>query len=164
MAQGDRNHFRVTEMSYRKLSIADSAVAGLISKVQESVLVKIKKELYRTLAGGSMETEKKFNKRAFVSVGMFLSGIGLPFSGIMNHYLGFDELTVARHAWMSVHNVLGLFFVIFSIMHVSMNWKPLTNAIKKHSSLFLSKEALCAAILILGFTVLFVIHAFHVRG
>jgi hypothetical protein len=118
----------------------------------------------RELAGGNMEKEKKFNKRAFISSGMFISGIGLPVSGIMNHYLGFEELTVARHAWMSVHNVLGILFLIFAVLHIHINWIPLKNAIKKQAALYVSKEALYAALLVFSFLGLFIMHVFHVKG
>ncbi|KAF5043015.1 hypothetical protein DSECCO2_506690 [anaerobic digester metagenome] len=53
----------------------------------------------------------QFNKRAFASTGLFISGLGLPITGLLNHFLAFDTLTVERHAWMSAHNVLGLLFL-----------------------------------------------------
>lgn len=137
---------------------------GILFSLEKSLLNKIKISIVKSLAGGIMETEKKFNKRGFVSAGLFLSGIGLPVSGIMNHYLGFEGLTTTRHAWMSVHNVLSIFFVFFCIWHLKLNWKALMGAIKKHSAAFLSREALYAALLVFGFLGLFVMHAFHARG
>jgi uncharacterized membrane protein YdcZ (DUF606 family) len=65
--------------------------------------------------------KKPFNKRAFISIAMFLAGICLPISGIMNHRLQFEPLTVERHFWMSVHNMAGILFVIFVILHLSYN-------------------------------------------
>lgn len=110
-----------------------------------------------------MEAKDKFNKRSFISIGMFLSAIGLPFSGIMNHLTGFDPLTVERHVWMSVHNMLGLFFVIFSVWHIILNWKPLKNHIKKAAGFLISKEAVYAFTLIAFFMMLIILHAFHLN-
>ena len=47
-------------------------------------------------------TVDRFNRRAFVAVGMSVTGLALPISGYANHVLQFDGLTVARHAWVSV--------------------------------------------------------------
>lgn len=108
-----------------------------------------------------MEKQEKFNKRAFVSAGMFISFIGLPFSGYMNHILGFDPLIRERHIWMSLHNVLGLFFLIFSVWHMKLNWKPLTNYFRKVKGMIVSREVICAASVILFFLGLFIFHALH---
>lgn len=110
-----------------------------------------------------MENEKnnKFNKRAFISLGMFFSALGLPISGIMNHELGFEGLTVERHIWMSVHNVLGLLFVIFFIFHIIFNWKPLIKHFKNVSNHFISKEAIAAASVVLIFLFLIILHTLH---
>lgn len=123
----------------------------------------IKLQLLKALTGVNMEAKNKFNHRAFTSIGMFLSGIGIPFSGLMNHLTGFDPLTVERHLWMSVHNMLGLFFVIFSVWHIKLNWKPLKNHIKKAAVFFISREAAYAVTLIAFFLMLIIIHAFHLN-
>lgn len=34
--------------------------------------------------------KKQFNKRAFISTALLVSGLSLPLSGFMNHYLQFD--------------------------------------------------------------------------
>lgn len=110
-----------------------------------------------------MEAKKKFNTRAFISTGMLLSFIGLPFSGYMNHILGFEGLTVRRHIWMSVHNMLGILFLIFTLYHIILNRKPIINNLKKVQGTILSREALYAASLILFFVTLLVLHAVHIR-
>jgi succinate dehydrogenase/fumarate reductase cytochrome b subunit len=106
-----------------------------------------------------METQKKFNKRAFTSVGMFMSIIGLPFSGYMNHLLGFDTISTERHIWMSVHNILGIFFLFFSTWHIILNWKSLKTYLKKASNIFISKETVYAVSLVLFFLMLAIFHA-----
>jgi uncharacterized membrane protein YdcZ (DUF606 family) len=93
--------------------------------------------------------KKPFNKRAFISIAMFLAGICLPISGIMNHRLQFESLTVKRHFWMSVHNMAGILFVIFVILHLSYNWRILINYTKKAKEMFISKEALAAIVFVI---------------
>lgn len=103
----------------------------------------------------------QFNKRAFISVGMFISGIGLPLSGIMNHYLAFDSMTTERHAWMSAHNILGIFFILFAVFHIIYNWKGLIKYIKNSVEAFISKEAVTALSVVLFFLVLVILHTFY---
>jgi|GEM_PF-608171 len=133
-------------------------------KIEEYLFTALKQKFYKSITGNNMEADKKFNKRAFVSAGMFISGIGLPFSGLMNHYLGFERLTAARHAWMSAHNIQGLLFLFFAIWHIKNNWKPLLNIVRQHSGKIISREALFAALIVFGFLGLFVMHVFHTRG
>ncbi|HWA05049.1 MAG TPA: DUF4405 domain-containing protein [Ignavibacteria bacterium] len=107
-----------------------------------------------------MGSFKKFNKRAFITFGMFTSGIALPVSGLMNHYLAFDILTLSRHFWMSVHNILGILFVVFSVFHIIMNRNAVKNYLFKLKRAFISTEALAAIFIVLFITGLFALHAF----
>jgi hypothetical protein len=136
---------------------------SLISHFEQLFLNSFKHQLIKAMTESKMETQKKFNTRAFISTGMLISFIGLPFSGTMNHILGFDGLTIQRHLWMSVHNVLAVFFTIFAVWHVILNRKPVLNALKKVSNIFISKEAAYAATLILFFLSIFILHAVHLR-
>jgi hypothetical protein len=107
--------------------------------------------------------QKHFNKRAFISTALFTSGLFLPISGLMNHLLQFEGLTFARHFWMSVHDISGILFIIFSILHISYNWRALINYIKKVKDIFISKEALIAVILVIIIVGLISSHAFHIN-
>jgi hypothetical protein len=107
--------------------------------------------------------KKSFNKRAFTSIALFLSGLILPISGIMNHELGFDSLTQARHFWMSVHNMSGILFTIFAITHITLNWRSLVHYTTKAKGVVMSKEAVTAFFLIVCVIGLFASHAFHVQ-
>jgi hypothetical protein len=69
--------------------------------------------------------KKRFNTRAFVAITIALSTLGLPIAGLPLHVLDSAPLTVARHAWMSAHNALGIVFVIFAIWHVVLNRRAL---------------------------------------
>ena len=108
-------------------------------------------------------TQKPFNKRAFISTALFTSGLFLPISGLMNHLLQFEGLTFARHFWMSAHNISGILFVIFSILHISYNWRALINHVKKVRDVIISKEALIAIMLVIIIVGLISSHAFHVN-
>ena len=106
---------------------------------------------------------KPINKRAIISTALFTSGLFLPISGLMNHVLQFDGLTIARHFWMSVHDISGILFVIFSILHISYNWRALVNYVKKVKDIIISKEALIAIILVFLIVGLFSSHTFHIN-
>jgi succinate dehydrogenase/fumarate reductase cytochrome b subunit len=106
--------------------------------------------------------KKSFNKRAFTSTALLTSGLFLPFSGLMIHLLQFEKLTIEGHFWMSVHDISGILFVIFSILHVSYNWKALISYAKKVKDVFISKEALIAIILVITIVGLISSHAFHI--
>jgi len=109
------------------------------------------------------DTKKKpFNKRSFISTALLVSGLSLPISGIMNHYFQFDKLTLARHFWMSAHDIAGILFVIFSILHISYNWRVLLNYVKKAKEMFISKEALTAIAFVIIIVGLVSSHAFHI--
>lgn len=105
--------------------------------------------------------KKTFNRRAFVSVAMFLSGLCLPVSGIMNHKLQFDPLTTERHFWMSVHNSAAILFAVFAIIHISYNRRVLIHYTKRVKEISLSKEAISAFVLVIIVVGLISSHAFH---
>lgn len=108
--------------------------------------------------------QKTFNKRAFISTALFTSGLFLPISGLMNHILQLEGITNARHFWMSVHDISGILFVIFSILHISFNWRALINYIKKVKDIIISKEALIAIILVIFLVGLISSHVFHIKN
>ena len=109
---------------------------------------------------------RKFNTRAFVALMIAFSGLGLPVTGIANHIYGFLPLSVARHAWMSAHNILGLLFVVFSIWHIVLNRRTLRNHIKGVVARIplVSREGILAVVSVAVLLLLFVGHAFHVGG
>jgi len=102
-----------------------------------------------------------FNKRAFTSVAMVVSGLILPVSGTLNHDLQFSGLTTERHFWMAVHNSAATLFVLFAIMHVTFNWKALSHYLRNMRKYFPSREALAAIGLVILVVGLFASHALH---
>lgn len=106
--------------------------------------------------------KKPFNKRAFISTALFVSGFSLPFTGFMNHYLQFEKLTLERHFWMSAHDIAGILFMIFTILHISLNWRVFVSYVKKAQKMFISKEALTAIAFVIIIVGLVSSHAFHI--
>jgi hypothetical protein len=106
--------------------------------------------------------KKKFNKRAFISISLFLSFLLLPISGLMNHNLQSEALTVERHFWMTIHNISSILFAIFTILHINNNWRVLINHVKKGKGI-ISREAFFALILITLVVVVFSRHVFLSR-
>lgn len=107
--------------------------------------------------------KKRFNSRAFATLTIALSGVGLPITGIVNHVYDFSHMTVARHAWMTAHNVLGLIFLVFSIWHATINHRALWNYLKGAAARvprFSSEAAVACAVTTL-ILLLTVGHAFH---
>ena len=107
--------------------------------------------------------KRQFNKRAFVSLTLFMSGALLPFSGYMNHLLQFGYLTPEKHFWMSIHNVAAILFTLSAITHIATNWRALLHYAKKVQGVVISREAALAAVLVLGGVGLFATHAFHFK-
>lgn len=106
--------------------------------------------------------EKPFNKRSFISTALLVSGLSLPFTGFMNHYFQFDGLTLERHFWMSAHDIAGILFVIFSILHISYNWRVLLSYAIKSKEMLISKETLTAIVFVIMIVGLVSSHAFHI--
>ena len=110
-----------------------------------------------------MGKTNRFNSRTFVVIAMLLSGLGLPITGVANHVLQLESMTVARHAWMAAHNGLGLLFVIFCIWHVVLNRK----AVFRHMAGLTaripaaSREMIAAAAIVALALSILVGHAFH---
>jgi hypothetical protein len=75
--------------------------------------------------------KRSFNLRAFVILVAACTGLGLPFTGLANHLLQMALLTVPRHTFMAVHNVLGLLFCVFTIWHILLNRRVLAGYIRR---------------------------------
>jgi hypothetical protein len=76
------------------------------------------------------KTKESFNLRAFITLMAGFTGAGLPLTGLANHLLQQEPLTVPRHTFMAVHNVLGLVFCVFTICHILLNRRVLAGYIR----------------------------------
>jgi hypothetical protein len=98
-----------------------------------------------------------------VAIIVGIAGLGLPVTGIVNHFLAMSPLTVGHHAWMSAHNVLGILFVVFSLWHVVLNRRALWLHVKSGRDRIpaFSREAVLAGTVVAVTLLVFVGHAFH---
>ncbi len=104
--------------------------------------------------------EKKFNYRAFYSIGMLLSGLSLPISGFINHELQLEELTPIREFWMTVHNSAGILFFVLVIFHLVLNRIVLIKHLQKVKGRLISKEAVLAIVFVALIVISVSLHAF----
>jgi len=105
-----------------------------------------------------MDTNKKtFNKRAFISSGLFISGLLLPL-GWLIHFTDTEYYAKEKHFWMSVHNAATTIFVFFLVIHLIYNWKAMKSYFTKSKTKILSKETLYALILVIFIVGLFSSH------
>lgn len=75
-----------------------------------------------------MTAKTSFNKRAIISIALFIIFVLLPISGIM--LAKSEENPDARQFWDAAHGVLGLLFIVFGIFHIVTNWKVLKHYLK----------------------------------
>jgi hypothetical protein len=104
-----------------------------------------------------MNSSKNINKKAFVSCGLFITGLGLPVTALINHFLFLKPFTAQRNIWLSVNDVLAVLFIFFAVFHISYNSKIFMRYFKSYSLKSLRKELVLASVLImvLIFTAIF---------
>ena len=104
--------------------------------------------------------KKNYKLRAFVSFFLSFSFIELVITGIILYivppgrianFTNWTILGLSKKQWEALHTTGSLAFVIFSILHIIMNWKVLLNYIKNKTrkSLNRSKELIAAALIFL---------------
>lgn len=103
-----------------------------------------------TLAAAHDRERRPFNGRAFVALTAAISGIGLPLTGLANHLCQAHPITNSHHAWMSVHNSLGILFLVSASWHAVLNRRVLVRHLRAASPRFSggSREAIYAAALV----------------
>jgi len=110
-----------------------------------------------------MDTNKKtFNKRAFISSCLLISGVFLPLGWLM-HFTDIEYNPKLHEFWMAVHNAASTLFAVFLIIHLIINWKAMKAYITKSKTKLISKETIYAIILIIFIVGLFSSHVFHGR-
>lgn len=68
---------------------------------------------------------RPFNYRAFWSLLLAVTGLGLPWTGVELHAAGHGPPTAAGHAWMAAHWVFAVLFTVAVLGHVVMNGRAL---------------------------------------
>jgi cytochrome b561 len=76
-------------------------------------------------------TKKSTNKRAIVSITMFIIFVMLPVSGIMLARTKDNPETFASQFWDTLHGILGVLFVVCGCFHIGYNWKALKHYIMR---------------------------------
>ncbi|MDR0844535.1 MAG: DUF4405 domain-containing protein [Tannerella sp.] len=69
--------------------------------------------------------DKKINKRAGVSIALFIIFILLPVSGIMLAKTKDNPEAFAGRFWDALHGILGVLFIISGLFHIIFNRKAL---------------------------------------
>jgi len=74
-------------------------------------------------------SKKSFNKRAVVSISLFIMFILLPLSGKMIVIMQDNHESML--IWVGIHSLSGLLFAVFGIFHIVYNWTVLKHYLKK---------------------------------
>jgi len=87
----------------------------------------------------SEQAKTKFNWRSYVSVLTALSFIGMTFTGIILFFVppgrvanwtGWTMLALTKQQWIGLHDWFSIIFVVASIFHLYLNWKPFVSYFK----------------------------------
>jgi len=106
---------------------------------------------------------KWFNLRGFVILTAGVAGLGLPITGLANHFHQMDPMvSFSRHAWMSAHTLLGVIFTVAAVWHAFLNRRMLLNHARDHAvRRGIGRETAGAIILVMAALFLAVRHAVH---
>jgi amino acid permease len=112
------------------------------------------------------EPGRRLRVRAFVAIVLAFSGVGLPLTGLVNHFRESLPVSAEDHAWQGSHAVLGILFVAFSVWHIVLNRRPLWNHIRSRTSRFpsVSRELALAGIVVASILFLIVGQEFVAHG
>ena len=86
---------------------------------------------------------KQFNWRSFISVLTALSFIGMAFTGIIlfvvppgriANWTGWTLLGLTKHEWIGLHDWFSIIFVVASVIHLYLNWKPFVSYFKSKAT------------------------------
>lgn len=102
-----------------------------------------------------IDTKKKFNKRAFISLITMFLGIGVLLTGIMllimpdstlAYWNKWSFLALEKNGWEDFHAVVSIYFTIIIVFHILENWKPMLSYMKsKAGENFKNKKELFSA-------------------
>jgi hypothetical protein len=86
---------------------------------------------------------KQFNWRSFISVLTALSFIGMAFTGIIlfvvppgriANWTGWTLIGLTKHEWIGLHDWFSIIFVVASVIHLYLNWKPFVSYFKSKAT------------------------------
>jgi hypothetical protein len=78
-----------------------------------------------------MKKAKRTNKRAVVSIGLFIIFALLILSAAMIQIIEVHHrFSLAHHVWTAIHVICGAVFTIAGIFHMVYNWRTLKSYLK----------------------------------
>jgi len=109
----------------------------------------------------SNDTKKRFNWRSFISVLTALSFIGMTFTGVIlfvvppgrvANWTGWTLIGLTKHEWIGLHDWFSIIFVVASVIHLYLNWKPFVSYFKsKATKAFALRGEWAAALVVCAF-------------
>jgi len=84
--------------------------------------------------------KKQFKIRAFTAMMMLWSFVLETISGVVLYFVPPGRVAnwtdwklwgLTKHGWAAVHTILGYVFLIFALLHIYFNWKPILSYIKR---------------------------------
>jgi hypothetical protein len=105
----------------------------------------------------SKDTNKHFNWRSFVSVLTAMSFIGMAFTGVIlfvvppgriANWTGWTIIGLTKHEWVGLHDWFSIIFVVASVIHLYLNWKPFVSYFKSKATKAFALRAEWAAALV----------------
>jgi heme/copper-type cytochrome/quinol oxidase subunit 2 len=90
--------------------------------------------------------KRVFNRRKFVSIGLFLTLIVLVITAVVIQIFEALENELFTHLLLVTHIFTGLAFTVLSVFHAKMNWQSMKVYVKAKQSV-VSKEAIYAFLL-----------------
>ncbi len=103
----------------------------------------------------TVETTRKFDKRAFASIGLFVTSLFLPVSMLLRHSPILDRLEHSQQLFTAIHSASGIVFVFFFSLHLIFNWKVLKKYLSGGGSSLLRSEVFASAVFVLFVIALF---------
>lgn len=106
----------------------------------------------------SNDTKKRFNWRSFISVLTAVSFIGMTFTGVIlfvvppgrvANWTGWTLIGLTKHEWIGLHDWFSIIFVVASVVHLYLNWKPFVSYFKsKATKAFALRSEWAAALVV----------------
>lgn len=106
----------------------------------------------------SNDTKRRFNWRSFISVLTALSFIGMTFTGVIlfvvppgrvANWTGWTLIGLTKHEWIGLHDWFSIIFVVASVIHLYLNWKPFVSYFKsKATKAFALRSEWAAALVV----------------
>ncbi|MDR3057614.1 MAG: DUF4405 domain-containing protein [Prevotella sp.] len=97
-----------------------------------------------TIMGASQE--KAFNRRKFISIGLFLTFVVVVVTAIVIQIFEAIEEDFFIHLFTVIHIFSGLAFTILSVFHAKLNWNAMKSYAKEKGAA-ISREAVYAFLL-----------------